>query len=199
METVNLLTAYNFGSALATFHKTAGQPVRAYGLTGRLYLSSSNWLLLAVPNAVVRGAFDALQEPGIELPLKDGKLNAHISVMSKEEVEKIGPENISERGHSFGYQIGQVEEVVPDNWEGVSKVWYLRVKSPELRNLRKSYGLSPLMHDDHNFHITIAIRRTNVLRENDVSKAAEEDYFAEPDWSVFDKSAVDKLAAEFSC
>jgi hypothetical protein len=49
-------------------------------------------------------------------------------------------------------------------------VWALQVASPELAALRKSYGLSPLPNGDHPFHITVAVRRTNVLKPNEVSK-----------------------------
>jgi hypothetical protein len=47
---------------------SAARPELSYSLRGRLYASSSGWLLLSVPNALARGAFDALNEPGVELP-----------------------------------------------------------------------------------------------------------------------------------
>ena len=43
-------------------------PKPAYDLSGRLYVSKSGWLLLAVPNALGLGVFYALDEPGVELP-----------------------------------------------------------------------------------------------------------------------------------
>jgi hypothetical protein len=47
----------------------------------------------------------------------------------------------------------------------------LRVHSPELQELRRSYGLSSLPNDGKfDFHITVAIRRKNVLGRNTVSK-----------------------------
>src|SRR3954471_22753330 len=92
--------------------KAASVPEVAHSLSGRLYLSKSGWILLDVPNSLVRGAFDALHEAGAELPLKDGRLNSHISVMRPEEVEKIGgPDSIHERGHQFKYSLGQLKVV----------------------------------------------------------------------------------------
>jgi hypothetical protein len=153
--------------------KTAAKPKATYSMSGRLYLSASGWLLLSVPNSLVRGAFDALDEPGIELPVKDGKLNAHISVMNSSEVDQIGADKITERGHTFAYQTGKVKETSPGGWAEMSKVWMIEVKSPELQKLRKSYGLSALPHDgEYQFHITLAVRRKNVLRNSDVRKAA---------------------------
>lgn len=154
--------------------KTASdKPQVSYSLRGRLYLSPSNWLMLSVPNSVVRGFFDALHEPGAELWLDSrGKLEAHISVMRSEEVEAIGPDNITERGHTFGYTLGPLKKVNPP-MPGYNAVWFITVKSPELEALRKSYGLTKRpMNNEYEFHITIGRRKVNVLRPNPVSKAA---------------------------
>jgi hypothetical protein len=135
-----------------------------------------------VPNALVRGVFDALTEPGTELPTAgvmnvpnvDGELvNAHISVMTAAEVEAIGGDKINERGHMFGYTLGGLKEIDVKNVRGVSKVWALHVLSPALSALRKSYGLSALPKDDQPFHITFAVRRKGVLRDNGTAKGSE--------------------------
>lgn len=170
---------YEIGNAHGWLAKSSKTAASEYHLSGRLYLAKSGWLLLSVPNALVRGVFDALNAAGAELPLA-GKmnvpnvdkdlLNAHISVMTAEEVEKIGQNKINERGHAFRYSLGPVRELAPNNIDGISKVWAISVVSPELSALRKSYGLSPLPNGDHPFHITVAVRRRNVLRANDVSK-----------------------------
>lgn len=153
-----------------------------YLLSGRLYVSKSGWLMLSVPNALVRGIFDALVAPGAELPLTGvmnvpnvpgDTLNAHISVMTADEVNKIGADKITERGHMFNYAMGGLQEIPVRNIDGVSRVWAIRIASPGLTALRKSYGLSPLPNG-HAFHITVAVRRTKVLQDNGVRKAAAE-------------------------
>lgn len=162
--------------ALVCMAKQAADVQPTLGLTGRLYLSHTNWLMLSVPNAVGRGAFAALDEEGVELPTDDetGLYNAHISVMRPEEVEQIGgADRISERGKMFAYQLGAIKTVRPDNWEGVSRVWFFDVHSPMLQRLRLSYGLPALPQkrgEDIPFHISVAIRRTRVLRDSDVAK-----------------------------
>jgi hypothetical protein len=154
-----------------SWYKIAGAATSAYVLGGRLYLSSSGWLLLAVPNAFVHGLFDALQEPGVAKPYdKNDVINAHISVMTADEVEKINPDKITERGQVFRYQLGPIKTVAPTSWEGVSRVWYVTVTSPELRKLRTSYGLSPQPRGDWDFHITFGVRKKNVLYDNASSK-----------------------------
>ncbi len=169
---------YNISHAHTTMVKLAGKPTTTHALSGELYASKSGWLLLDVPNALVRGAFDALNEPGAELPEKNDSngshLTAHISVMRPEEIEQIGGiDKITERGHHFHYTLGPVQEVRPAGWKEMSKVWFIQVKSKELQDLRKSYGLSPRPNNsEFDFHITIAVRRKKVLQDNDIAKAA---------------------------
>jgi len=160
--------------------KTAADaPEPVYALAGKLYLSSSGWLLLSVPNGLVRGIYENLDEVGVELPPgKDGQpFNAHISVMRASEVEEIGgPDVISERGHMFHYNIGRLATVVPAGWDEMSKCWLLQVSSPELMQLRRSYGLASLPQrngESLGFHITVAVKKKGVLRSNEISKASE--------------------------
>lgn len=153
--------------------KEAGTPEPAFNLRGTLYLSDRGWILLTVPNAMVRGMFQAMHEPGTELPFdKDGGLNAHISVFRPEELESLGgPDHVTERGKTFTYTVGRVYSVEPGGWAEMSKVWYLKVHSPELQTLRRSYGLSPLPNDGkYDFHITVAVRKKHVLHTNEVRK-----------------------------
>lgn len=163
---------YSIGQALGYLFKSAGKAELSYGLTGKLHFSKSGWLLLTVPNALGVGAFDALGEPGVELP--GDPYNAHITVMSPSEVEAIGPDKISERGHEFTYTLGPVRSVDgPAGQKELSRVWYIEVRSPDLEKLRKSYGLSATPKDgEYDFHITFACRKKKVLQDNPVAKAA---------------------------
>jgi len=175
--------AYAAGNALGWLYRSGDkQAATNYPLAGRLYFAKSGWLLLSVPNALVRGVFDALTEPGAELPtagvfnvpnVKGDLVNAHISVMTADEVASIGADKINERGHMFGYTLGGLKEIDVKNVDGVSKVWAIQVASPALSALRKSYGLSALPNDDHPFHITVAARRKGVLLDNGKSKGYE--------------------------
>lgn len=174
--------AYIAGNALGWLHRGDKHASTQHLLSGRLYFAKSGWLLLSVPNALVRGVYDALAVPGVELPRAGALnvpnvdaelLNAHISVMTADEVAAIGESNISERGHAFKYSLGQLCEINPKKIAGVSRLWIIKVTSPDLVALRKSYGLSPLPHGDHSFHITVALRKSGVLQSNAVSKGGE--------------------------
>lgn len=147
--------------------KTAAASQLSYSMKGRLTFSNSGWVVLEVPNALGNGAFQALNELGIEQPISSslGRYNAHISVIRPEEVEQIGgPDALKQyRGQMFSYSIGSVREITnPGGWPEVSKVWALEVKSPELLKLRNSFDLG---EPKYPFHITFAIRKRNVLRK----------------------------------
>lgn len=144
----------------------AGRPSRE--MHGRLVLSQTGWLLLEVPNAIMRGIFATLREPGIELPSYEGRINAHISVMTPEDVAVCGgPARITERGQTFAYTLGQLDTFTPRT-PGISRVWVVQAHSPSLGQLRKSYGLSA--QPEFPFHLTVAQRKVNVLGSNDVTK-----------------------------
>lgn len=157
--------------------KLAADAVNAMVLAGRLEASKSGWLLLSVPNPIIQGLFAALDVPGAELPYhSDGRLNAHVSVMRPEELERIGGlDKISERGKRFKFQLGPVQEVTPTTWAEMSRVWFVKVHSPELEALRRSYGLSSRPNNNnYDFHITFAVRKKHVLRTNSVTKTSAE-------------------------
>lgn len=177
-ESVKQTPDYQAGHALGWLYRGNKQAATQHPLAGRLHIAQSGWLLLSVPNALVRGVYDALTAPGTELPLagtlnvpnvKPDVLNAHISVMTAEEVDRIGADKISERGHMFRYALGPLKEIPVHNVEGVGKIWVIQVAAPELAALRKSYGLAPYPKN-HPFHITVAVRRKGVLQDNNVSK-----------------------------
>jgi len=152
--------------------KQAAEEV-SYNLAGRLYVSSSGHLLLSVPNSLVRGVFSAMREPGIELPPSgsDGNLNAHIAVMSATDLKGLGgADKVTERGKEFRYSLGKLYSFDTPAWPGVSHVWYLKVHSPELQTLRKSYGMTPLPNGGSSFCVVVAIRRRSVLGRNTVAK-----------------------------
>lgn len=87
--------------------------------------------------------------------------NAHISVFTDDELEQLGgPNKIKELGEQFKYTLGPLQKVTPEGQsDELEKVWFVQVKSPELEELRKSYGLSALPHSTHEFHITVAVRK----------------------------------------
>jgi len=179
---------------VTAFYKmsSSDRPAATCALAGRLYKSRSGWILLAVPNALIRGAFAALDEPGLELP---PGLNAHISVIRPEELETLasGADSVTERGHMFRYNLGPIKTVAPAGWSEMSRVWFVEVHSPELQQLRRSYGLTPLPNDNKfKFHITLAVRRKGVLQNNTQSKESQEKQVKQAKESQISNSLLQK-------
>jgi hypothetical protein len=142
---------------------------------GLLQLSKSGHLVVTVPAAVVRGLYDSLDSPGLSLPKNaDGSVRSNIVVMTPEEVKLIGgPDKITERGSSFSYAFGDFFISPAKNWLGVSKCWLWHVKSPDLSQVRRTYGLPAKIDGVSDFSLMIAYQKSGVTQSNGVSKAAQ--------------------------
>ncbi len=187
--------AYDLGQASVLVKSAAD---KANIMSGELYASSDGALLLSVPNSFVRGAFDTLEETGLTLPYVNGRLNAHVVVMTPEEVKQVGgTSKVSERGHRFNYNLGGLRTASINNSLSYSRCWFFSVGSQELSELRKTYGLSATP-GKHGFHIVLALRKTGVFGNNDTTKHADDKLKGgladnKPD-SDFDKTKLEEAA-----
>ncbi len=156
----------------------------AVRMSGLLQATSTGHLIVGVPTSLVRGVFDAMAEPGISLPssVDGGALRAAIVVMTPGELQSIGgPSTVTERGKQYHYNLGSLVEAPARNWPGVSKCWHLKIKSSEMSELRKSYGLPA---NSSNFSIVVACRKVGVLTANSTSKSTEQSSGSLPDWTL---------------
>lgn len=177
---------YDLGHSHAVFYasnsykESAKHPI-SYDLAGRLVITSSNYGILEVPQALVNGIFDVLYEPGVQLSNvlfdKDKPRKAHIVVFYPKEIESLGgPEKIKERGHYFHYTLGPlriIKNTGSNNYDNkISKLWVVEIKSNELESLRKSYGLSEKpFNNKYPFHILIALKLKKNKKNKNVKKA----------------------------
>lgn len=159
---------HDAGSLL--YKSAESSPEIAMALSGQLYAASTNEMRMAVPIALVRGIFSAMREPGVTAASlqTEGELHPHVTALSAEEVEDLGgKEKIRERGKQFGYTLGRLRAIDTPEIPGVARVWYLVVHSPELQELRRSYGLSSLPgRGADDFHVVVAVRKSGVLSRN---------------------------------
>lgn len=161
-------------NAARLFEKSASAEKRAeLRLSGLLQATKDGTLIVTVPNAIVRGVFSAMTEPGISLPEPlDGHLNAAIVVMAPEELKELGgADAITERGKQFPYRFGSISDRPAVGWPGVSKCYHLQIISPELGKLRRSYGLPTRLEGRYDFSILVACRKTGVLSAISTSKS----------------------------
>lgn len=178
-EVSHVLSDMLWGEKTAAVSVLVREPVAVFALSAPFIISASGWGMLRVPNDIVRGLYSSIDLPGAEFPAASSgeTYQAHISVMRKEEVAQIGVGKISERGKRFRYQLGPVCEVVPAGWEEMSKCWFVAIRSPELTQLRRTYGLPNLpIHPETGlsigFHLTFAVRRKHVLGSNEIAKGS---------------------------
>ena len=85
-------------------------------------------------------------------------VGAHISVIGITEFKEAELKQIGEVGNEFEFTIDGLHSVKPEGWDEMERVWFISVKSEELEDLRKKYGLSPKSHG-HEFHITWAVKK----------------------------------------
>lgn len=159
---------FEFGQAHGHLCKS-GAHTLVHALAGRLQAGPAGNLELTVPASLIKGVFDALDEPGAEFVVRNNRTESAIKVMTKEEVDKLGGINhITERGHSYHYTLGPIVEL-PASGE-YDKLWAISIKSEDLEDIRKSYGLetSPQL----GFFIPVGCKKKHVTKENNVSKLA---------------------------
>jgi hypothetical protein len=157
-----------------SLEKQATEP--SYDLSGMLQLHQGA-LVINVPNALVRGIFDAMDQPGVQLPndAKTNRLWAHAVVLTSGEVAKIGADKIRERGKRVRYRLGGLlSHTLAPSEQKLGAVWLLLLHSPELQEVRRSYGLSSLPSAG-GFYCLVAIKKRGVLSYTTVSRLSPHD------------------------
>jgi len=131
-------------------------------LKGTLKQSKDGFTYVNISNNIMNGFFMLIEDPlAVQPPYRRdsfNKIGAHISVIKSHETEMHNLFKIPEIGKDYPFTVKDMVTLDPEGWDEVSKVWILQVESQELENLRRKYGLTPLI-DGHEFHITVAIRR----------------------------------------
>lgn len=126
--------------------------------TGILREDRNGFVYLKVDDGYIYQLYPLLHDPNYRKPpyfRRADSPGAHISVFYVTERSQTG--KIQEIGQSFSFKISELEAVPPKSQEYI----VLKVMSPELEELRKNHGLSPLLNG-HDFHITIAKRKNHL-------------------------------------
>lgn len=126
------------------------------------------WIYMRVHPGLAEAAWEAMEEQDIEgaQPHFD---KPHITVATHDEtkafIAKYGEKKWKQacgngRRIQFSLQNALVD-LTPDGWSNMDRVWFLEVRSPQLRAFRKSLDLPELpvgSSGEHPFHITIATK-----------------------------------------
>lgn len=122
---------------------------------GVLTEGSDGYIYLKVDDNYINQLFPILSNrnyikpPFFRRPQSPG---AHVSVIYVDERHQTG--SINEIGQIYSFKVTGLNAVPAKTLEYI----VLEIDAPELENLRKKYGLSPLLKN-HPFHITIAKKK----------------------------------------
>jgi uncharacterized protein YlbG (UPF0298 family) len=136
--------------------KQASAKLKDVKLVGKIKQSPNGFVYVKMPDKIIDTFFALIDEEDIKKPPSYGPVGAHISLISEEELKDKDIE-IKEVGDEINFELGDMFSTVPKNWDGIKRVWFIQVKSKELENIRKKYGL-PKKINGNEFHITIAIK-----------------------------------------
>lgn len=133
--------------------KVASKPKPVW-LEGVLKQMDDGFTYLDIPDSLIKPFIQMIPDEVVHpKELTDHYAGCHISVMDADDVKD---KDIKEIGDTFAFQITGVEEVKPEGWKGVERVFFVVVDAPELEDLREKYDLSRLIKG-HQFHITVGV------------------------------------------
>ncbi len=119
--------------------------------SGTLKQKDNGFIYLDLDNAFIDAVVPQLDMPG-ELrprPTATKSMGAHISVFH----EKEGVQPV-ELGQSFHFDIKDIRSFTLHTRDGLKKLWVISTDSPELEELRESYGLGPKLKG-YDYHISL--------------------------------------------
>jgi hypothetical protein len=89
---------------------------------------------------------------------------AHIPLIPAREAafQYLGP--LQELGREFSFEIEGLYSMKPASWPEVEQVWFFKVHSQELEDLRRKYFL-PALPGGHSFHIAVAVKTQTTLNQ----------------------------------
>jgi len=119
---------------------------------GVLKQKENGFVYLDVSNEFVTSILPLLEHEGrlSPRPTSSKSIGAHISVFY--EKEEIVPKEL---GEVFSFKVKEIRTFTLSSRDGLKKLWVIAVDSPELGQLRESYGLSPKLKG-YDYHISLA-------------------------------------------
>jgi hypothetical protein len=144
------------------FIKQSAQKLEEVELKGILKQTKDKFVYIKIDNDFIKGVFPLISNDGAEEPpyFGKGEIGAHISAITKDEIEGKNIEKIDELGEEIPFYIKGVFSTNPAGWSEMSRVWFVTIDCPRIVEIRKKYKL-PATYDGkgHDFHITVAVRK----------------------------------------
>jgi hypothetical protein len=123
--------------------------------------AKNGFIYLDIPDEYLSSLIELCDDPNVKLPpyFGSGKAGAHVSVILSDEMHSRPGFTLPEIGKKFSFRITHMEALKPDDWNGVDKVYFLALSSPELEALRSRHHFSSKIMD-HDFHLTFGIKNS---------------------------------------
>lgn len=99
---------------------------------------------------------DALRDSILDWKMPD--ILPHISIFDKEEVKLI-PNDFNLPDELEYTLTGKIKVIKPKDWLGVSECVFEIVLCKEIIEIRKKLGFSAYLFNDHEFHVTLGIKK----------------------------------------
>jgi len=154
---VDLMVAKSF----EVFIKKSSQKLEEVELKGVLKQTKDGFVYIKIDNDFIHGVFPLLEDKNVKEPpyFGKGEIGAHISAITKDEIDEKEIEKIDELGEELSFTIKGVFSTEPQGWKGMSRVWFVSVDCPRIIEIRKKYKLPETYENKgHDYHITIAVR-----------------------------------------
>lgn len=129
--------------------------------TGTLKQSPQGLIYLDVDDHFILGLIPYLRTYNLIRPpyftLLDGPGGAHIPVIGDREAAFHYLNQTTELGKEFSFEIEGLYSVEPTNWPEAEQVWFFKLRSPELEQMRRRSFLTA-RPGGHSFHIAVAVK-----------------------------------------
>lgn len=130
----------------------------------KLKQSKTGFVYLDINEDLTKGLLSLLKDKNAKKTPYQNKsfnsLGSHVSVISDKELE--GKDiKIKELCEIFEFKIVGAKQTNPEGWGEMKQVYFLEIECPELKTMRKSYGLPATYNGKgHKFHITFALEKS---------------------------------------
>ncbi|MBU4348523.1 hypothetical protein KJ671_03440 [Patescibacteria group bacterium] len=126
---------------------------------GTLKQSQNHGLYLDLDDSFIDSFYNLINDQNILKPPSFYPTKSYINVISPQEYKNREVETIRELGETFSFTIKGLYSIYTENDPTLEKVWFLKIDSPQLEDLRYKYHLSPKF-GGHSFFISIAVKHS---------------------------------------
>ena len=142
--------------------KIAGNSLKETELSGEIKQQDDGFSYIKINDKIIDAFYPMIEGEASKPPYfgKDG-IGAHISFISSDEAEeKELSGKLKEVGKKIMFKITGLYNTNPAGWDEMKRVWFITVEAPELKKIRKRYGLPATYNGKgHKFHITVGVQK----------------------------------------